>query len=414
MDSLTQLALMWAAAFLAILVASKTRLTNVLWYLIFGAVLVNLGVLPEKSDEFITTLSELGIILIMFALGFEERTDHFLSSMKKSWGIALFGALVPFFTAYFLTDWFWGDRNISIMCGLAMTATAVSLTMVSLKSEGLGRSVAATRIMTSAVLDVIASLVALAIMIPIATGQASFEISDIGLIILKTILFFMAISVLGQWLLPRITNGWLGKVPLIGYHGFADVISVYKGKHSVLSVLLLALLIGLLAHTFGFHPAIGAYMAGLVLKEEYFHHPADDKLHKHTSFVVDIIAFSVFGPIFFINLGSKLLFDWPVLISIFPHTVLLTLSLFVAQVSSASLAARFTSSMNWAQSLMVGFGMLGRAELAFVVMDIAYIEHKILSTEAFYTLMLTAFWLNIAVPVSIKLWKPVYQRHTPE
>lgn len=57
---------------------------------------------------------------------------------------------------------------------------------------------------------------------------------------------------------------------------------------------------------------------------------------------------------------------------------------------------------------MIGFGILGRAELAFVVMDIAYVQHDILSTEAFYTLMFTAFWLNVAVPVCITAWKPRY------
>ena len=57
---------------------------------------------------------------------------------------------------------------------------------------------------------------------------------------------------------------------------------------------------------------------------------------------------------------------------------------------------------------IIGLGMLGRAELAFVVMDIAYVQHSILNDEAFYTLMFTAFWLNVAVPVSIKLWKPYY------
>ena len=414
MESLAQLALMWGAVFLAFIAAAKTRLANVLWYLAFGAVLVNIGLLPEKSDDFIRTLSELGIILIMFALGFEEQTDNFLASIKKSWGIALFGALAPFLTAYFLAEWFWGDHNISIMCGLAMTATAVSLTMVSLKSEGLGRSLAATRIMTSAVLDDIASLAALAIMVPIATGEASFELQSITLTVGKAVLFFVTISILGKWLLPRINNGWLGKVPIVGYHGIADVISFARGQHSVLTVLLLALLVGILAHHFGFHPAVGAYMAGLILKEEYFQYPGDDKLYKHTTFVVDIVAFSIFGPVFFVNLGSKLVFDWQTLVSIMPHTILLTVSLFVAQVSSASISARYTSGMNWVQSTMIGFGMLGRAELAFVVIDIAYIENSILSTEAFYTLMLTAFWLNIAVPISISLWKPLYQRHSPE
>ncbi len=57
---------------------------------------------------------------------------------------------------------------------------------------------------------------------------------------------------------------------------------------------------------------------------------------------------------------------------------------------------------------MIGFGMLGRAELAFVVMDIAYVQNSILNKEAFFTLMETAFFLNILVPITITLWKPYY------
>jgi len=414
MDDLVQLALMWGAVYLAFIAARKTRLTPVLWYLAFGAIMVNSGLLPEKSSDFIQVLAELGIILIMFALGFEEQTGNFIASIRKSWGIALFGALAPFFTAYLLADAFWGDRNISIMCGLAMTATAVSLTMVSLKSEGLGRSLAATRIMTSAVLDDIASLAALAVMVPIATGQTSFELSSIALTIGKAVLFFVLITIMGRWLLPRCNDGFLKHLPIIGRHGISDLIGMARGQHAVLTVLLLALIVGIIAHQFGFHPAVGAYMAGLILKEEYFHHPEDPKLHKHTSRVVDIVAFSIFGPVFFVNLGARLIFDWHIFVSVIPQTLILTLSLFISQIASAALAARLTSGMNNVQSLMIGFGMLGRAELAFVVMDISYVEHSILSTGAFYTLMFTAFWLNVAVPISIALWKPYYQRHSPE
>jgi Kef-type K+ transport system membrane component KefB len=92
----------------------------------------------------------------------------------------------------------------------------------------------------------------------------------------------------------------------------------------------------------------------------------------------------------------------------------MTLGLFVAQISSAALAARYTSGMDWANSVMVGIGMLGRAELAFVVMDIAYVQNSILSVEAFYTLMLTAFWLNVSVPITISLWKPYCERVSNE
>jgi hypothetical protein len=57
--------------------------------------------------------------------------------------------------------------------------------------------------------------------------------------------------------------------------------------------------------------------------------------------------------------------------------------------------------------------MLGRAELAFVVMGIAYLQYPILSDQAFYTLMLTATLLNIAVPLTIRWWKPYYVGYKP-
>lgn len=57
---------------------------------------------------------------------------------------------------------------------------------------------------------------------------------------------------------------------------------------------------------------------------------------------------------------------------------------------------------------MIGFGMLGCAELTFVVMDIAYVERQIINDEAFFTLMMTAFCLNVAVPLTIRWWRPYY------
>jgi len=59
--------------------------------------------------------------------------------------------------------------------------------------------------------------------------------------------------------------------------------------------------------------------------------------------------------------------------------------------------------------VLIGFGMLGRAELAFVVMDIGYVQNSILTPEAFYTLMFTAFFLNVAVPITIRWWKPYFE-----
>jgi Kef-type K+ transport system membrane component KefB len=48
----------------------------------------------------------------MLALGFEEDTSNFISGIKRSWGIALFGALAPFAAAYSISMYFWQDPNL--------------------------------------------------------------------------------------------------------------------------------------------------------------------------------------------------------------------------------------------------------------------------------------------------------------
>ncbi len=415
MHDLAILAIIWASVFVAAFLAHKTRLTSVLWFLFCGTILVNFNLIPKEMPVFIEDFSELGIIIIMFALGFEEDTDNFIGSIKRSWGIALFGALAPFSIAYFFALYIWGDANVALMCGLAMTATAVSLTMVSLKSEGLSNTPAATGIMTSAVLDDIASLAAVAIMVPIATGEATASFSGIAWVLGKAVAFFIMVVIIGNWLFPA-SQGVLKKIPVIGNINLRGFLSMGEGEYTILSLLLIALGVGLLAHEFGFHPAIGAYMAGLVVHREYFdfHQEQEVDFYIKARDMIDNVAFTWIGPVFFVTLGAKLIFDLDIFLSVLPEAIFLFIALFIGQIVSAGLAARYTGNFSWSDSLMIGFGMLGRAELAFVVLNIAFVQYQILSMEAFYTLMLTCFMLNVSVPLTIRWWKSKFSNEVLE
>lgn len=411
MQDMYNLAIIWGGVFVSYYLAGPTKLTPVLFFLAFGSLAVNIGLLPHESTEFIRGFAEIGIILIMFALGFEEESSKFVRGIKRSWGIAMFGALAPFAAAYGVVMAFWGDYHLAIICGLAMTATAVSLTMVSLKSEGLQNSGAATGIMTSAILDDVGSLAALAILIPMATGEADITLVGVTTILVKVVLFFGLITFLELLIFPHNSNLALFRVyPFLKAFGMRSFIGIGRGEHATLVVLLTALLISILSFRFGFHPAVGAYMAGLIIKQEYFqfHAAGDLEGYKETKKIVDNVAFSWIGPVFFVELGTKITFDLDVLVSVIPHVVAMTVGLLVAQILSAALAARYTGNFQWYESIMIGFGMLGRAELAFVVMDIGYVQNHVITTDAFYTLMATAFFLNVSVPVLIKWWKPYF------
>ena len=406
MQALEILAIIWLLVFIASFLAHKTRFTPVLWYLFGGTVLVNFGILPQVMPDFIVTFSELGIIFIMFAIGFEEETDNFLNSLKRSWGIAFFGALAPFLITYLLVWYFWGNSTTALLCGLAMAATAVSLTMVSLKSEGLQNTPAATGIMTSAVLDSITSLTLVAILVPIALGESALSVNGVAVIVTKAIMFFLIVTFIGSVLFP-ISRGFLKKTPLVSHFNLRLILAMGRGEYIVLALLLIAILVALLAHQFGFHPAIGAYMAGLIIRREYFDFHRDQKIdfHQQAKNAIDNIAFSWIGPVFFVTLGSKLILDWNLLLAVLPEVLLLFIGLFIGQIMAASLAAHYIGHFDWPASWMIGFGMLGRAELAFLVMDIAYVQHQLITPDVFYTLMLTTFLLNCSVPLSIRWWK---------
>ena len=117
MESLTYLAIIWASVFVASVLADKTRMTPVLLFFLFmGAVLVNTGLLPEESDAFIRVFAELGIIIIMFALGFEESTSDFLKSIKRSWGIAPCSGHWPLSSRLMAWRIISGQMPISLLC----------------------------------------------------------------------------------------------------------------------------------------------------------------------------------------------------------------------------------------------------------------------------------------------------------
>ena len=411
------------------ILSHKTRTVDVLWLIILGALFSNLGILPSHN-EVLEYIGEWGIVFVMFALGFDEDLEHFKHGLKHSMGIAVIGAIFPFLAGYLSAKLFGYTEGVALLWGLTMTATAVSLTMVSLKEKGLHKSTAATGIMTAAVVDDILSLIGVAIIVPLALmaargdGVIHFDAGAIFWIFLKVVAFFTIIIILGLFAFPdRIPRRLpprptlLQRIDYLLTRIFVNVhirhfLTLYEGEFTPLLMIFIAMASGALADLFGFHPAIGAYMAGLFLRKDYFlfqDHPYPDKQYRESKLVIDHIAFTIFGPIFFVNLGAKIFLDAEIFWTLLPHVLILFFAVLIFQILSAAGAARYTGGYRWHESVMIGLGMLGRAELAFIVIDIAYTEHHIFDKTQFFTLIFATFLLNISVPLLIGWWKPYYE-----
>ena len=351
-------------------------LPTVMGELIVG-VLVGPAVLGLiEPSEAIQLLAEIGIFFLMFHAGIETQPLEFYDSLKRSLGVAIVGAIVPFSVSFGTALLFGLDIVGATFVGLTMTATAVVITLTSLKDLQLANTRVARVIIASSVIDDLLTLIFFGLVIGVLSG-GTFEPLSIVITLGKVIGFFAVLLLMGRFVYPRLTLPFRSK----GGKGFTFV-------------LLTAFAAGLFAEAIGLHMILGAYLAGLFF-EDRVAHPNLVRIVKDRAYG---IAYSFLGPIFFMTLGFSISFD--IGASGVAFIVLLTGVVIVGQIVSAGgMALRM--GLPPREALTVGVGMCGRAEMAFILAALALAQGAI-DQPIFTTLILTAFILNLFTPLALK------------
>lgn len=429
--------IIFASILIAKFISKKTNSIDLLWFIILWVLIWNLNIIP--SNKWIWTIFEfiweIGIIFIMFSLWFEENFWKFKDGLKRSRWIVIFWALFPFWAA-FLSAFYWGFwLKSALIRWITMTATAVSLSLISLKSRNFHKSTAATWIMTAAVTDSVLSLIWLSVLIPIIISQSYNRTSltyNLIIIIFKVLLFFGIIIFLWLFIFPE--RKFIKKKESIRrkFTIFPEIVYSFlwirkwilshNWEFAALIVVFIIISISSLADILWFHTAIWAYFAWLFLKNEYFlinpdwNNESTPETHiENMKTFIDIMAFKIFWPVFFIYLWTKLnlYIDVSYFATIFKMTLILFISVFICQILSAWLSAKFIWWYKNHESIMIWIWMLGRAELAFIVINMVFIDNHLfnnqVSTIMFTILMFTVFLLNISVPLTIRLREPYYK-----
>ena len=329
-----------------------------------------------QPSEIITVLAEMGIFFIMLHAGVKTDATKFFDAAKHAIGVAVVGAIVPFTASLGVALWFGLSVPQAVFVGLTMTATAVVITITVLEELKMLQTDIARVVIAACVVDDLLTLVFLGLVLGIVNGEGADPLS-LALTLGKAIAFLGVVIAFGHWVYPKLRE------PFKDRHGKVFTF-----------LLILALGFGLIAQAMGLHIIIGAYMAGLFFTRKVampdIFNKVEDRLHA--------ISYSFLGPIFFISLGLHVTFDaitgaglWFVLA--------LTGTLIIAQVASAGGMARLLK-MSWLESLSVGVGMCGRAEMAFVLMSLG-LSLGVLDANVFSILVFSAFLLNLFTPAGL-------------
>ncbi len=330
-----------------------------------------------EPDEAIQLLAEIGIFFLMFHAGVETQPNEFFDALKRSLGVALAGAAVPFAVSFAVAQFFGLDLAASIFVGLIIgTATAVVITLKSLKDLGLTDTRIARIIIASCIINDLLTLIFFSLVTG-ALSSGTFAPLDLVINLGKVVGFFAVALLLGTFVYPRLTLPFRAE----GGKGFTFV-------------LLAAIAAGLFAEAIGLHMILGAYLAGLFF-EERVAHPNLVRVVNDRAYG---IAYSFLGPIFFISLGFSISFD--ISASGVAFIALLAVTVISGQVLSAGGMAR-RIGMSWREALTVGVGMCGRAEMAFILAALA-LAQGVIGQETFSVLIFTAFLLNLFTPLALK------------
>ena len=241
------------------------------------------NVIYNEANQFISYMSEIGVILIMFSAGLGTNMKSLVKSGFKATLIAVFGVFAPLVLGTIMAMFFfgftgWGSPEFfkCVFIGTILTATSVSITVAVLKELGKIKSDVGQTIVSAAIIDDVIGIIVLTIVLGVSSGKGGY----LG-IILKTLAFFVC-AIIAGFIVYRLFR-WYDK-----RHPRSRRIPIYA--------LGVALIFAFCAeHFFGIADITGAYIAGIVFCS------LSDASYMESK--IDINAYMIFSPIFFASIG---------------------------------------------------------------------------------------------------------------
>ncbi len=361
------------------LALTRLRQSLLIGYFACGVVAANAGLLEwlggdglrERMDSFADT----GVVLLMFTLGIEFS----LGELKHLRRAALLGGGVQVLLTALITGVAaWACGMTPAPAAILAVAVALSSTAVSMKmfqELGIPASPAAR---TSLGLAIFQDLLVIAFMLllPMLTGGVEQNLRGAALGTLgNTVAFAVLAWVLGRYLIPQLLHA---------------VSRTRSRELFTLTVLALCVSIACLASVLGLSPALGAFVAGLVVSGSIYSHRV----------LADILPFKdLFLTLFFVSVGLTI--DLHVLLQKSGWVLIGTLLLLVVKGGVVGVAARLLH-LPLRSAMLTVTALASTGEFSLVLMARAH--ESIGWNEAFYQVFVMSTALSMAlVPTLMRL-----------
>ncbi|HEV3409097.1 MAG TPA: cation:proton antiporter [Chthoniobacterales bacterium] len=402
---LQDLAIVMIVAGLVTVLFHRLKQPVVLGYIVAGVIIgPHTPPFPLIRDqETIRTLSELGVIFLMFSLGLEFSLRKLKEVGATAFIAATLEILVMLWAGYALGQAFGWSAMDSIFLGaiLSISSTTIivkALDDLNLKKEGFARLIFGVLIVE----DVLA-IVMIALLSGFATS-GSFMAADIARTVVKLISFLGILLVAGLLIVPRLLN----------------YVARFKSNEMLLvAVLGLCFGVSLLAVKLEYSVALGAFLIGGIIAEAR-------QIHRIETLVGPVR--DMFSAVFFVSIG--LLIDPAFIVRYALPIMIISAVVIVGQVTACSFGTLIAGHER-RTALRVGMGLSQIGEFSFIIAALGlslgvtsdFIYPITVGVSALTTLSTpyliknsdrVAGWFERAAPMQMKRWLDHYSRWVSE
>jgi len=338
-EFLNNLALVLCVAAVTTVVFQRLRQPVVLGYIVAGLLIgPNLSVALVADPDLVQTLSELGVILVMFSLGLEFSLRRLL---KKGIAVALVAVIEVSSMMWlgFIVGRLFGWTTVESM--LAAAAVAISSTTVIAKAFEEEKVRGSVRELVYGVL-IFEDLIAIVLLatLPSVLSAEGASLGGVLSTLGKLSIFLLVFLVAGMLVVPR----------LMRY-----VVRLGKAETTLVASVGFCFAVAVLVSAFDYSVALGAFLAGSLVAES----GAGPRVEALVKPIRDM-----FAAIFFVSVG--MLIDMSLVLDNWAAVVVLSLLVVVGKIVAVSFAA-FLSGNTLPVAIRSGLSMAQIGEFSFII-----------------------------------------------
>ena len=329
--------------------------------------------LPDVIHEF----AEIGVLLLMFLAGLDLHLSDLMRSSKVAGLAGTLGVIFPLALGTAAGLLFSMDFPSAIFVGLILAATSVSISAQTLIELKVIRSRVGTGLLGAAVFDDILVILGLSIFTALSKPETGGGFWGIVLVILQMVLYLGIASAVGWWVFPKITRR-IHNLPI--------------SQGLIAFVFVTILLYGWFAESAGHMATItGAFLAGLWFGRT--------SLKDRINTGISTIAYGIFVPIFFINIGlsanaRELTVSSLILLAV------MTLVAIVGKVVGAGWGA-LLGGFSQREALQLGVGMMSRGEVGLIVASVG-VSEGLIQPDTFSAVVGVVILTTILTPLLLR------------